>query len=52
MNIFKKKRFYVIILLVLLILLTGGWLRLPQPVQPYIQLAGEVFPYSTFPLAA
>jgi len=49
MNIFKKKRFYVIILLVLLILLTGGWLRLPQPVQPYIQLAGEVFPYSTFP---
>ncbi len=45
---FKKKRFYVVILLILLIVLTGGW-GLPQPVQPYIQLAGEVFPYSTFP---
>jgi hypothetical protein len=48
MNIFKKKRFYVVILLILLIMLTAGWL-FPQPVQPFIQLAGEKYPYSTFP---
>jgi F-type H+-transporting ATPase subunit a len=49
MKRFRKKRYIVTLFLIFLIMITAGWL-LPQPVQPFIQLPGEKYPYLTLPV--